>query len=84
VSLVEQELLTLPEHLRLPPVFSGVRVTRSLVLFVCFVDRSLSFVLFLLTIVLSVLLRCTDSDYSFGISQLAYIFPRMSLFGYRC
>jgi hypothetical protein len=37
-------------------VFSGVRVTRSLVLCVCFVDRCLSFVLFLLTIVLSVLL----------------------------
>jgi hypothetical protein len=52
------------------PIFSGVRVTRPLVLCVCFVDRSLSFVLFLLTIVLSVLLRCTDSDYTFGIFQL--------------
>jgi hypothetical protein len=31
VPLVEQELLTLPEHLSSPPVFSGVRVTRSLV-----------------------------------------------------
>ena len=31
VPLVEQELLTIPEHLSLPPVFSGVRVTRSLV-----------------------------------------------------
>jgi hypothetical protein len=30
-SLVEQELLTLLEHLSSPPVFSGVRVTRSLV-----------------------------------------------------
>jgi hypothetical protein len=29
---VEQELLTFPEHLSSPPVFSGVRVTRSLVL----------------------------------------------------
>jgi hypothetical protein len=37
VSLVEQELLTLPEHLRSPPVFSGVYVTRSLALYVCFV-----------------------------------------------
>jgi hypothetical protein len=36
VSLVEQELLTLPEHLSLPAVFSGVRVTRSLVLYVCY------------------------------------------------
>jgi hypothetical protein len=43
---VEQELLTLPEHLSSPPVFSGVRVTRSLVLCVCFVDRCLSFCLF--------------------------------------
>jgi hypothetical protein len=42
VPLVEQELLTLPEHLSSPPVFSGVRVTRSLVLYVCFVDRCLS------------------------------------------
>ena len=45
VSLVEQELLTLPEHLSSPPVFSGVHVTRSLVLYVCFVDRCLSFCL---------------------------------------
>jgi hypothetical protein len=43
VSLVEQELLTLLEHLSSPPVLSGVRVTRSLVLYVCFVDRCLSF-----------------------------------------
>ena len=32
VPLVEQSLLSLPEHLSSPPVFSGVRVTRSLVL----------------------------------------------------
>ena len=32
VALVEQELLTLPEHLSAPPVSSGIRVTRSLVL----------------------------------------------------
>jgi hypothetical protein len=31
------------EHLSSLPVFSGVRVTRSLVLYVCFVDRFLSF-----------------------------------------
>ena len=43
VLLVEQELLTLPEHLSLPPVFSGVRVTRSLVVYVCFVDHCLPF-----------------------------------------
>jgi hypothetical protein len=39
VSPVEQKLLILPEQLRSSPVFSGVRVTRSLI----FVDRYLSF-----------------------------------------
>ena len=39
---VEQEIPTLPEHLSSPPVFSVVRVTRSLFLYVCFVDRCLS------------------------------------------
>jgi hypothetical protein len=34
VPLVEQELPTLPEHLSSPPVFSAVRVSRSLVLYV--------------------------------------------------
>jgi hypothetical protein len=43
---VEQELHTLPEHLSSPPVFSGVPVTRSLGLYVCFVDRCLSFCTF--------------------------------------
>jgi hypothetical protein len=46
VPLVEQELITLPEHLSSPPVFSRVRVTRSLVLCVCLVDRCLSFYTF--------------------------------------
>ena len=46
VPHVKQELPTLPDHLRSPPVFSGVRVTRSLVLRVCFVDRCLSFCTF--------------------------------------
>jgi hypothetical protein len=38
VSLVEQELLTLPKDLSSPPVFSGVRVTRSLVWYIYIVD----------------------------------------------
>ena len=46
VSLMDQELPTLPEHMGSPPVFSGVRVTRSLVLYVCFVDRCLFFCIF--------------------------------------
>ena len=65
--LVEQELPTVPEHLEFTPVFSGVRVTRSLVLCVCFTDRYLSFITFSLAIVLSVLLRYTASDYYFSI-----------------
>ena len=62
VPLVEQELLTLREHLSSSPVFSGVRVTRCLVLCVCLVDRCCPFVLFLFAIDLSVL-RYTDYDY---------------------
>ena len=61
---MEQELTSFLEH----SGFSVVHVTRSLVLCVCFVDRYLSFcTVFLLSIVLSVLLRLTDSDYPFGI-----------------
>ena len=43
---MEQELLTLLEHMSSPPVLSGVRVTRSLVLCVYFVDCCLSFCTF--------------------------------------
>ena len=46
VPLVEQELLTLREHLSSSPTFSGVRVTRSLVLYVCFICRSLFVLLY--------------------------------------
>ena len=46
MPLVEQELFTFPKHLSSPPVISGVRVTRSLVFYVCFVDRCLSFCTF--------------------------------------
>jgi hypothetical protein len=57
------------EASEITPDFSGVRVTRSLVLCTCFVDYCLVFVLFLMAIVLSVL-RYTDSDYPFGIFKL--------------
>ena len=46
VPLVEQEVLTLPEHPSSPSVLRGVRVSRSLVLYVCFVDCGLSFCTF--------------------------------------
>ena len=55
LSLVVQELLTLSS----PPIFSGVRVTRSLDLCVCFVDRCLTFCPF--SFGHSVLHRSTDS-----------------------
>jgi len=68
VPPVEQELPTLPEHLSSPSVFSGVHVTRSLVLCVMFC-RSL-FVL--LAILLSVL-RFTDSNYPLISSNSSWI-----------
>ena len=46
VPLVKQELLTPLKYLSLPLVFSGIRITRSLVLCLCFVDRCLSFCTF--------------------------------------
>jgi hypothetical protein len=104
---VEQELFTLPEHMSSPPVFSGVRATRSLV-FMCMFCRSLFVLLYIFfwaltfikhkdtyklqsqdhcmllkknyiphttiklllsteAVVLSVLLRYTNSDWPFGI-----------------
>jgi hypothetical protein len=62
VSLVKQELLTLPEHRSSPPIFCGIRVVFC---------RSL-FVLFRLATVLSVL-RSTASDYPFGIFKFLSI-----------
>jgi hypothetical protein len=72
--MTQSELLTLPEHLSSPPVFSRVRVTRSLVLYVCFLIVVCPFVLFLLSIVLSIFLRYTDSDCPFGIFKLFLCF----------
>ena len=43
VSLVEQELRILPEHMSSTSVFGGGRVTWSLALYACFVDCCLSF-----------------------------------------
>jgi hypothetical protein len=73
VPLVKQELITLLEHLSSPLVFSGVRVTRSFALCVCFINRCLSICTFHLVIALSVLLRYTDSDCPFGIFKLVLI-----------
>ena len=43
VSIVQQELPTLPDNMSSLQSFSGIRVTRSLVLCVCIVDRCLSY-----------------------------------------
>jgi len=67
VPLVEQELLTLPEHLSSPPVFSGVCVIHLLFYMYVLSIVVCPFVLFLLAIVLYVLLRYTVSDCPFGI-----------------
>ena len=59
VPLVVQELPTLPQHL----VFRGVSVARSLVLYVCFVDRCLSFT----TFSFGHCVVCSSSIYGFGL-----------------
>ena len=43
MPLVEQKLLTLPDHLSLSSIFSGIRVTRSLVFCVMFCSLSFFF-----------------------------------------
>jgi hypothetical protein len=58
VSLVEQELPTLPEHLSSPPVFSGVCITRSLVLYRCLSFCTFSF---------EHCVVCSSSIYGFGL-----------------
>ena len=72
-------VINFPEHLSSPPVFRGVRACYSIFSFMC-----TSFVLFLLAIVLSVLLRYADSDYPFDIFKLfcmceGYIFEITSI-----
>jgi hypothetical protein len=70
VPLVEQEQLTFLEHPSSVPVFSGVCVTRSLVLCVCFVDHCLSFCPFLPLWCPSFDLRILITPFGFGILKL--------------
>jgi hypothetical protein len=70
VPLVEKELPTLPEHLSSPPIFSWVRVTRSLVLCVCFVDCCLSFYTFSFGHCVVCSSSIYESYYPFGIFKL--------------
>ena len=69
VSLVEQGLLTLPEQLS-SSRFSGVRVTRSLVLYACFVDRCLSSC----TFSFGHCVVCSSSIYEFWLFALTVIY----------
>ena len=72
VPLVEQELLTLPEHLSSSPILSGIRVTRSLVLCVCFLNNCVSFCPFSLGHRVVCPFSIYDSDYPFGIFKLFF------------
>ena len=77
VSLVEQELPTLREDLSSTRVFSGVRVTRSFVLDVVFCICS--FVLFHLTIALSILVLVSSHSSLYKVNkQQSYSTLRMN------
>ena len=70
-SLVEQELPTLPEHPSSPGLVGFVLLDLQFYKYVLLIVVC-PFVLFLLAIVLSILLRCTDSDCPFGIFKLFF------------
>ena len=70
---MEQELPTLPEH---PKVLVGFVLSDPL-LCVCFVDRCLFFVIFLLAIVFSVLLRFMNSYYPSVYSSYSYMLDKL-------
>jgi hypothetical protein len=67
---VEQELLTLPVDPSSFPAYRGVRVTRSLIVCVSFVDRCFSFCTFSVGHCVVCLSSIYDSDYPFGIFKL--------------
>ena len=73
MPLIEQELLTLSEHMSSPPVLVGFVLLDLMCYVYVLVIVVCPFVLFLLAIVLSVVLRYTDSDYTFDIFNLINI-----------
>jgi hypothetical protein len=79
VPLVEQELLTLPEHRSSPSGINGVSVTRSLVWCACFVDRCLSFC----TISFCHCVVCSSLIYGFGLPDL-YLHTLLKMHRYKC
>ena len=74
---VEQEFLTLPEHMRSPPFFIGIRVARSLVFCVMFCRSLFSWLFFIFWPLYCIHLQLTDSDYPFGIDLQTYSYPRL-------
>ena len=66
VPPIKQVLFTFPEHLSLPPVFSGFVLFNLYISVQCFAYHCLSFCPLFLVIVLSFLLRFTASDYPSG------------------
>jgi hypothetical protein len=93
VPLVEQELLTLPENLSSPPDFCRVRVTRTLVLCVCFVDHCLLFCTFsfahcvvcsfsIYGFWLPIFFRYMDSDYPYFVDIWILITRIFSIYGF--
>jgi hypothetical protein len=60
---VEQKLPTLPKHPSSLLVFSGIRVTRSLILYVCFVDCCLPFIK-------EILIGTTSSGISYHLREI--------------
>ena len=80
MPLVEQELPTLPEHMSSPLVLIGVRVTRALVLCVCFVDRWLSFN----TFSFDHCVVCSSSLYKFWLPLWCLYARLIVLFVYFC
>ena len=65
----------------LPPVFSGVRVTRSSILYLCFVDHCLSFCTFYFGHCVVCFSSIYDSDYHFDIFEL-FFSPTFTGFDY--
>ena len=68
---VEQNLLTLSEHMRTPPAFVGVRVAQSSML--CHVYYYLSVCLFILSHGVVSLFSIYEFDYSSGICRLSLL-----------
>ena len=76
VLLVEQELLSHPEHLSSSLFCSGLRVAQPVIFYICFEDHCFSFspfvFSFLLAILLSLLLRSKAFDYPLGIISFGH------------